>query len=60
MTKFKRWLYQKFLPAYCKDGVLEENEKLAELVRKQRQEIEVLQAHIDGMERVLRRGVWKH
>lgn len=60
MTKCKRWLYNKFLPAYCKDGLLEENEKLTELVNKQRQKIKVLQAHIDGMELVIRRGVWKH
>ena len=56
MTKLKRWLYQKFLPAWCREDLLEKHASLEELTKKQRREIEVLHAYIDGMEYALRRG----
>ena len=50
MKKFKRWLIDTFLPAYAKQELLEAYEKEksrnAELV----QEIERLNAYIDGLE----------
>lgn len=54
MTRFKSWLFEKFLPAYCRDGLLEENRRLAAQIAAQRQEIERQRAYIDGMEAALR------
>lgn len=56
MTKCKRWLYNKFLPAWCKDDLLEKNAKLTELADRQEQRIEILESYIRGMEKALRRG----
>lgn len=54
MSKFKRWLCQKFLPAYCRDGLTEENEALRVEIERQRQQIARLNAYIDGVETALR------
>lgn len=54
MSKFKRWLYNKFLPAYCKDELMETNERLSAVVTEQRHEIERLKAYIGGVERAMR------
>lgn len=54
MGKFKRWLYNKFLPAWCKDGLLETNARLLEQVEAQGREIDRLRAYIGGMETALR------
>lgn len=54
MTKFKRWLYNKFLPAWCKDDLLEANARLEAKVEAQRQKIDRLNAYIDGMEAAMR------
>lgn len=54
MRKLKRWLMERFLPAWAKDSVYRENQKLkAELEREQR-EIRELNAYIDGLETGLR------
>lgn len=55
MSKLKRWLYNKFLPAWCKDDLLEANKHLTETVEEQRQEIDRLNFYIDGMHEALRR-----
>lgn len=54
MSKFKRWLYNKFLPAYCKDALMETNEQLSAVVAEQCHEIERLKAYISGVERAVR------
>ena len=54
MSKFKRWLFNKFLPALCKDGLMEANDRLARTVEAQRQKIDRLNAYIDGMETAMR------
>lgn len=54
MNRFKRWLYNKFLPAYCKDDLMEENERLSAIVVEQRHEIERLKTYINGVERGIR------
>lgn len=54
MNRFRRWLCQKFLPAYCRDGLMEENEALRAEVERQEQQIRRLNAYIDGMETALR------
>lgn len=50
MRRFKKWLYGKFLPAYCRDDLLEANARLRAKVNDQAREIERLNAYIDGME----------
>ncbi len=55
MGKFKRWLCNKFLPAYCRDALLEENARLRELVSDCQAENARLRAYIDGMETAIRR-----
>lgn len=51
MKRIKKWLFNRFLPAYCKDRLMRENEALAEKVREMRQENRELCAYIDGLER---------
>lgn len=54
MTKIKTWLYNRFLPAWCKDDLLAANKRLETVVTEQRQEIERLNAYIDGMTAAMR------
>lgn len=54
MSKFKQWLYNKFLPDWCKDNLLETNAHLVNLVSEQQREIAILKARIDGMETSMR------
>lgn len=54
MSKFKRWLYNKFLPALCKDDLMEANAQLEAVVEAQREKIDRLNAYIDGMETAMR------
>ena len=54
MSKFKRWLYNRFLPAWCKEELLSANRALSKTVAEQQHEIERLNAYIDGMETALR------
>ncbi len=55
MGKIKRWLCDKFLPAYCRDALLEENARLRLLVSDYREENARLQAYINGMETAIHR-----
>ena len=54
MKKFKKWLFERFLPAYCKENMLETNDKLVTLIAEQKAEIDRLQAYISGLERAMR------
>lgn len=54
MSRLKRWLYNKFLPAWCKDDLLERNAALVETVEEQRKKIDRLNAYIGGMEAAMR------
>lgn len=54
MGRFKRWLYNKFLPALCKDELMEENARLMGIVKAQGQEINQLRSYINGMETAMR------
>lgn len=54
MRKFKRWLCLKFLPVYCRDGLMEDNAALRAEVERQKQQIARLNAYIEGMETALR------
>ena len=54
MKKIRSWLIDKFLPAWAKDSVLEENMRLqSEIVRLQAT-IAERDAYIDGLERGIR------
>lgn len=55
MRKLKIWLCTKFLPAWCKEELLDENKRLARLISEQREENDKLRAYIDGMNNAMRR-----
>lgn len=50
MSKIKKWLYERFLPTWCREDLLEANKRLLEKVDAQAREIERLNAYIDGMQ----------
>lgn len=54
MTKFKRWMIEKFLPTYCRNELLEENKRLSERIKELQAKNDRLNAYIDGMESALR------
>ena len=55
MTGLKRWICERFLPAYCREEMLEEAKRLRARIDELKQENERLLAYIDGMHAVLRR-----
>lgn len=55
MRKLKRWLYDRFLPAWCRDDLMRANELLSAKVQAQAREIERLEAYIDGVHATQRR-----
>lgn len=55
MRKFKQWLYNRFLPAWCRDDLMETNARLLAANEAQKQEIERLNAYISGLHTALRR-----
>lgn len=60
MRKLRAWLLERFLPAWAKDSVMRENQKLRKKMDEQDQEIRELNAYIDGLEtgmRAMRRVV---
>ena len=54
MKKFRKWLLETFLPAWAKDTVYADNQKMQELIERQQREIGELNAYIDGLETGLR------
>lgn len=54
MTKFKRWLCERFLPTYCREELLEVNARLGKALAECRRENERLRSYIRGMETALR------
>lgn len=55
MKKLKIWFCARFLPAWCREELLEENKRLVRLAKEQQQEIDRLRAYIDGMNNAMRR-----
>lgn len=55
MSKFKAWLFGRFLPAWCREELLDTNTRLTAKIQAQAQEIDRLKAYIDGMHAALRR-----
>lgn len=45
----KKWLRERYLPAYLRDDLLEENKRLRKCVEDQEHEIQRLNSYIDGM-----------
>lgn len=54
MRRFKKWLLERFLPAWAKDTVFRENMVLRDRLAGQEQKIRELNAYIDGLETALR------
>lgn len=54
MGKLKRWLCEKYLPAYCRDALLEETRRLEKVVEEYREANSRLRAYVDGMETAIR------
>ena len=54
MCKLKYWLCNKFLPAYCKESLMEDNKRLLAANAAQKQEIAQLNAYINGIESAMR------
>ena len=55
MCKPKRWIIDKFLPAWCREELLGENRRLDARIKAQAAEIDRLNAYIDGMHDAMRR-----
>ena len=49
MKKLREYLINRFLPAWCREELLEENKKLRQKVERQAAEIDRLNAYIDGV-----------
>lgn len=54
MRRFRQWLLERFLPAWAKDSVYQENKLLRAKLDERDQEIRELSAYIDGLETALR------
>lgn len=54
MRHVRKWLLERFLPAWAKDSVYRENRALRDKLDRQEQDIRELNAYIDGLETALR------
>lgn len=54
MNKFKQWLYQRFLPTWCRDDLMDTNARLLVANKEQKIEIGRLNAYIDGLETAIK------
>lgn len=54
MRRFRKWLIEVFLPTWAKESVVKENEALRERNRELNEEINRLNAYIDGLEAGIR------
>lgn len=55
MKRIRIWLLYRFLPEYCKQSLLEENEHLKRQISALKQEISKQKAYIHGLEYGIRR-----
>lgn len=55
MNKIRTWFFDRFLPAWCREELLDENTRLTAKVKEQAREIDQLNAYIDGMHDAMRR-----
>ena len=54
MKKFRSWLINKFLPAWAKEAVYQENKRLRDEIIRLNSAIAERDAYIDGLERGIR------
>ena len=54
MRKFRSWIINKFLPAWAKEFVYQENERLRDEIIRLNSAIAERDAYIDGLERGIR------
>ncbi len=54
IVKWKKWLIERFLPAWCREELLSENRRLREQLQRQEEKISRLNAYIDGIQDALR------
>lgn len=54
IKKLKIWFCNKFLPAWCREELLEENKRLIRQISEMKQEIVRLNAYVAGMEGALK------
>lgn len=54
MRHVRKWLLERFLPAWAKDSVYRENRALWDKLERQERDIRELNAYIDGLETALR------
>lgn len=52
--KWKQWLTERFLPAWCREELLAENRKMSRELVKIRAENRELRAYVDGLHTALR------
>ena len=57
MTKLKDWFLLHFLPAWAKESVYKENQKLKEKVNRLEQDNRILKAYASGLEYGIRKRV---
>ena len=55
MRRIREWLFERFLPAWCRTELMEENRRHRERIEALERENERLNAFVDGVEFVLRR-----
>lgn len=53
MTRLKRWIIDKFLPAWCRSELMDENRRLSDKIEKQAAKIDRLNTYIDGLQDAL-------
>ena len=53
IKKFRRWLRERFLPEYCRQQLLEENEQLRTDLARAQQRLKEQGAYIEGMQDAL-------
>ena len=56
VIKFKKWFFRRFLPEWCREELMEQNERLIAANNDLRQENERLKSYIDGVHAALRVG----
>ncbi len=54
MNRLKKWLVEQYLPAYAREALLEENERLRKDLEEARGELRELQNYAAGIEYALR------
>lgn len=57
MKKLRDWILLRFLPAWAKESVYKENQRLRDKIAEQQHEIERLTAYAAGLEYAARRRV---